>query len=341
MRYIIAALLLLTLGSTTIHSQTIDTIILKKDTLLFDASDIDTTRIFTPYKNNDSTLALYYAPKWHDFVTNMPGDFVQSGKMLFSKKSIVPVSIVVGTTALLYAFDKPLIDGVQSLSRKMNLSPESRFESFIKIGDVDIMQVPGNANTAMYFIGEGWTSILLVGGIGLKGIITNNKKEIQLLSQFAEGYIEMGIVCQIFKRSFGRENPIVATTDRGKFRPFPSFSDYQNHMPTYDAMPSGHMATMAFTVTLLSEHYPDKKWIRPLGYSLMTICAFSMMNNGVHWSSDYPLGFGIGYLYAKVVANRGRVLKNVIKPNSLLSQIKLRPIMFYNGATGLKLSLNL
>ncbi|MDR1526275.1 MAG: phosphatase PAP2 family protein [Dysgonamonadaceae bacterium] len=302
---------------------------------------VDTTRSYTTEQVNDSTWVRYYAPRWHDFVTHIPGDAVVAGKTLFSKQSIKPLALIAGSTALLYVFDRQLVDGVQTFSRDIGLDPQSRFESFIKIGDINIMQVPGNLNTGFYFFGEGWTSLLLFSGIGLHGAFTNNHKEILMLSQFLEGYIEMGITTQILKRSFGRQTPKAATTDRGKFQFFPSFARYQQNVSHFDAMPSGHMATMAFTVTLLAEHYPDNRWIRPVGYTLMGICGFSMLNNGVHWASDYPLGFGIGYLFAKVVSQRGKVVHHTGRKPNILNRIELSPTLFETGESGITLSFQL
>lgn len=302
---------------------------------------VDTPRSYTQEQIDDSTFARYYAPKWYDFVTHIPGDAVVAGKTLFSKQSIKPLALIAGSTTLLYLFDRQLVDGVQKFSRDIGLDPQSRFESFIKVGDINIMQVPGNLNTGLYFLGEGWTSVLLFSGIGLHGAFTNNNKETLMLSQFIEGYIEMGIVTQILKRSFGRQTPKAATTDRGRFQFFPSFARYQRNVSHYDAMPSGHMATMAFTVTLLAEHYPDNKWIRPVGYTLMGICGFSMLNNGVHWASDYPLGFGIGYLFAKVVSQRGKVVHHTGRKQDILSRIELSPTLFGSGESGIMLSFQL
>jgi hypothetical protein len=100
------------------------------------------------------------------------------------------------------------------------------------------------------------------------------------------------------------------------------------------------MATLAFTLTLLTEHYPNIGWIRPVGYSLIGICSLSMMNNGVHWASDYPLGFGIGYLFAKIVANRGRsiVHSDEAHSRSVFNHISLSPTMLFNGSGGLALT---
>ncbi|MDR0542078.1 MAG: phosphatase PAP2 family protein [Dysgonamonadaceae bacterium] len=319
-----------------------DTVFIPSDTVADPTIfPVDTSRSYTTEHINDSTFIRYYAPEWHDFITNIPGDVAVAGKTLFSRQSVKPLAIIAGTTALLYMFDRPLVDGTQKFSRDIGLDPQSRFESFIKIGDIDIMQVPGNLNTGFYFFGEGWTSVLLFSGIGLHGAFTKNNKEVLMLSQFIEGYIEMGITVQILKRSFGRQTPRAATTDRGKFQFFPPFSRYQKNVSHFDAMPSGHMATMAFTVTLLSEHYPDNIWIRPVGYTLMGICGLSMLNNGVHWASDYPLGFGIGYLFAKIVSQRGKVVHHTGRKQNLLNRLEVSPTFFETGESGIKLTFQL
>jgi len=72
------------------------------------------------------------------------------------------------------------------------------------------------------------------------------------------------------------------------------------------AFPSGHLATAMMTVTVLSENYPEYTLIRPIGYGLMTLLGFQMVNNGVHWASDYPLALAIGYGLGKVAVSHGR-----------------------------------
>ena len=74
--------------------------------------------------------------------------------------------------------------------------------------------------------------------------------------------------------------------------------------PYYDAMPSGHVATFMATFTVLTQNYPDVKWIKPVGYTLMTALAFQMMSSKVHWASDYPIAVLIGYVIGKTTANR-------------------------------------
>ena len=58
------------------------------------------------------------------------------------------------------------------------------------------------------------------------------------------------------------------------------------------------------TVTVLSSNYPEKKWIKPVGYTVMGLTAWAMMNTEVHWISDYPLALALGYLSGKISSSR-------------------------------------
>ncbi|HEX8658769.1 MAG TPA: hypothetical protein VF690_14595, partial [Hymenobacter sp.] len=65
-------------------------------------------------------------------------------------------------------------------------------------------------------------------------------------------------------------------------------------------------ATAMATVTVIADNYPEYRFIRPLGYSLMGLLSYSMLNNGVHWASDYPIGIALGYAFAKIAVRSGR-----------------------------------
>ena len=93
------------------------------------------------------------------------------------------------------------------------------------------------------------------------------------------------------------------------------FAAYQANTPEYDAIPSGHITTFMATVTVLATNYPEVKWIKPVGYSLMAIMGFQMMSTRVHWASDYPIALLIGYAIGKKAANR-RIEKRLDNPMS-------------------------
>ncbi|MGC4013247.1 MAG: phosphatase PAP2 family protein [Luteolibacter sp.] len=136
------------------------------------------------------------------------------------------------------------------------------------------------------------------------GKLSKDYRALATASDIASTFITMAIVTQAVKRISGRESPFVASLAGGRWRPFPSFTEYQRNTPYYDAFPSGHLATLMATITVLAQNYPEKKWIRPVGYTLMTICMWTMANIDVHWVGDYPLALAIGYLSGKLATSR-------------------------------------
>ena len=108
------------------------------------------------------------------------------------------------------------------------------------------------------------------------------------------------------KHITGRESPYVSTVPGGVWRFFPNQIEYANKVPHFDAYPSGHLATAMATVTVIAENYPEYRYIKPLGYSLMGLLSFAMVNNGVHWVSDYPLALALGYTFGKIAVVKGR-----------------------------------
>jgi hypothetical protein len=71
----------------------------------------------------------------------------------------------------------------------------------------------------------------------------------------------------------------------------------------------------------------------------MTALSFQMVNNGVHWISDYPLAIGMGYLFGQVAVDRGRKTSIQEQDDKKLTwQDNLSVVPLYNGNLGLSLS---
>lgn len=129
----------------------------------------------------------------------------------------------------------------------------------------------------------------------------------------------------------------------GVWRLFHNPKDTFTDVPKYDAMPSGHLASSMLTLTVIADNYPEYKFIRPLGYSLMSVLAFQMMNNGVHWMSDYPMGLFIGYDVAKHVTQKGRTIHVLSAPGtsrkqSFFERMDIAPAQFENDGYGVRSS---
>lgn len=210
---------------------------------------------------------------------------------------------VVSTLAL-YAADEYLVDKTRMLARHVGLPPNHPSIN-VRFAGMKL-PIPSTLGSALYFLGDGTTDLMVAGGFLVHGMRKNDNRARTTASEITSGLVSLGVYTQLLKRSFGRQTPNESTEPRGRWRPFPDLGDYNANVPAYDAMPSGHMAAAMSTVEIIALNYPEKKFVRPIGYSLMTVLGFAMVNNGVHWASDYPLALMIGGGVARVTVARGR-----------------------------------
>jgi membrane-associated phospholipid phosphatase len=266
-------------------------IVYSKDSDLVKASSI-LQQSYQPY--------LFSKPRPFTFLTRVPGDLFEIIRSPFQKGSLQTMGIIAGSTALLLPFDQTLMNRIGHTSERIGLEPEVEYDKVFRIGYKTMFKWPDNLNSAFYQLGEGTTTMEIAGLFFIYGKIEQDNRASQTASDLIESYLSMGITVQTLKRITGRQAPFKATIPGGRWQPFPPFLKYQHYTTNYDAFPSGHLATMMATVTVLAENYPEKKWIRPIGYLLTGLTGWSMMNNKVHWASDFPLGLGIGYLAGKI-----------------------------------------
>lgn len=257
---------------------------------------------------HDSTYQNTERPKAFTFVTHVPKDLIQISKSPFQKANFKNLVIIIGTSTALVFADQKIYDGVRKFSDNIHLHPEEENKTIwsIKTGNKEtvLLKVPRNLNTGLYNIGQGFTTILIAAGFYVQGKISKNYTSLQTASDLTESFITLGMFTQLLKYVTGRENPGVSSMNGGAWHPFPSLSSFQNDKSRFDAFPSGHLSTLMAAVTILSNNYPKKKWIKPVGYTLVALSGFAMINNGVHWAGDYPLGIGLGYLTGNIITLR-------------------------------------
>lgn len=232
-----------------------------------------------------STVGVEFVgkPRWSDMFVNIPRDWVRWSQVSFQSDKIGMWFAVVGSTALLIATD----DASYRVSRR-----------FYESGSF-------NASASEFFsnMGDGRTQFALSAAFAFYGWVADDAKALRVASQIFETVLASGIVVQVLKHSTGRESPIVATSPTGTWRFFPNPIKYHERIPAYDAYPSGHVTTSLATVTVLAENYPEAKWIRPIGYTLVGALGVGMVNWGIHWYSDYPLALALGYYFGMLAAH--------------------------------------
>lgn len=250
-------------------------------------------------------------PKPFSFLTNIPHDVAGYTKQSFKKNNLSALTRILGSTAILILADQTITNTVQDVAEDHNINQSERFSPIFSLNiggkKTNFGKIPKNINTAFYDLGQGSSAMLLAAGFFLMGKIKHDNRALQTASQLTEAFIVMGVGTQVMKYASGRENPSDATVRGGRWQPFPSWSNFQNHKPRYDAFPSGHLASFISAITIVSNNYPEKRWIRPVGYCIAGLCSIAMINNGVHWASDFPLGFALGHGFGKFISKKHRV----------------------------------
>jgi len=282
-------------------------------------SSIEVAKDEQIYHLRKGITLIYPKPRNFGFIRDLPGDGWQYVKNSFSKESIKPWIMIAGATGILLALDQPIADELHRFSDRIHYQRENSYKTVweIKIGGskTSLLRVPNNLNSAFYQMGQGYISLLVGAGLFTYGKIADDYRSRSTASQLLESFFLMGASTQLVKRISGRQSPFMASNPGGNWHPFPSIKAYQKNTPNYDAFPSGHLATLMSSVTILAQNYPESRFIKPIGYSMVALLGLSMINNDVHWASDYPLALGMGYLSAKTVANRSRKLLKAVGMN--------------------------
>ncbi|MFT3793452.1 phosphatase PAP2 family protein [Flavobacterium sp.] len=255
----------------------------------------------------DLTPDHYYAyakPRFWQKIKYIPADIYAFGKFTIQKENLVLDAAVIGSTALLLPFDQQIQDESQRFGDRLGGWDEDH--AYSKFLGLNI--VPQNINSAVYYVGNGGTTILLSGMFYTISLLDpEDYRARHTSSELIECLIATGIATQTIKRITGRQSPVRANpqgNDGGAWHFFPSFSDYQRDTPNYDAMPSGHLATYVAALMVIAINYPEITWIKPVGYTLGALLALNMVSTKVHWISDYPLGILTGYVIGKTIAER-------------------------------------
>ena len=345
---------IMTFLTSTALSQEIKTIDAK---VLADSISFDKSHLYTI---NDSTQYVYSRPKLFSFIPKGFVDIAKMPKQLWKEETIVPAIGIAASTALLIAYDGKIYDGVRRFCDHIGLSPNN--PTINLTGNKALaFNVPTDLSSGLYYIGDGITEIGIAGGFWGYGLITKDVRAIRTASELAEGMVAVGFTVQVLKHVTMRETPerrSMPTYPNGNWRwinlrdPLGSLKQYSSSVPTYDAYPSGHLITAMMTTTVIAKNYPEKTWIRPVGYTLMTLCGFQMINNGVHWASDYPLAIGLGYAFGNMIVNQGRhkvvsadrrkaILGNQAELPKKRFQWKVSPTLLDYGTSGVSVRMEL
>lgn len=275
--------------------------------LLCSAQQSDSLKAVTQrYQISEGVVYEYQKPRFKDIFTNIPRDLRDLGVFCIQRENLKWDALALGSTLALLPIDQQLVDESSELGNRLDDWDEP--SRYTRLFGIEVL--PTSSSSAVYFIGTGNTTLILSGFFYAYGKIgKDDYRALNTASELVEVLLSVGITTQTIKRISGRESPIAATTSGGAWNPFPSFKAFATETPSYDAMPSGHMATYMATVTVIARNYPEYKWIKPVCYPLGAVLGFNMMSGKVHWASDYPIAILAGYVIGKQAADR-RIIKS-------------------------------
>jgi hypothetical protein len=252
-------------------------------------------------------------------VTNVPGDWVKYCNITFRSDKIIEYSAIAAMTGILMATDN------QTYKTQKLWTQKSQTLDYWSGFFCDV--------------GQGDSQLGLAAAYLAYGLAYDDNRSLRTASEIVQALLAGGAVVQLLKHVTGRESPYTATTPTGMWRFFPNQITYAKNTPNFDAFPTGHLCTTISTVVVIAENYPEITWIRPVGYAVTAAVGIGMVNIGIHWYSDYPLGLAIGYTFGMIAAHpEGYDVANFGKDDS--HALTVQPTLMPDGA-GIKMSLNL
>lgn len=280
------------------------------------------------------TPEIKYTPlEFKQIFTEIPSTLVKTWDTTMTREALPYWGGILGSTALLYYYDEQILKASEQTGRDLGIGNKDGTKTFISINDFPILRLPTDTGSKMYFLGDGWMHMSIAWSFYFTGLAKDQVKTTNVGIQLFHGMAASTIINQVLKRATGRESPNTRTDYRGRWRPGPSFKSYWERTGEFDAMPSGHIMTATLVFTIIKNNYPDHDyWLTPLEYVWLSLLGFQMMNNGVHWASDYPIGIATGYVVGNIVSELGQT--------PIGQTTKKKDWMFFPSMDSDKLNLN-
>lgn len=232
--------------------------------------------------------------------TEVPRTFINAAKQVAVKGESAKLIVAGAVSIPLLIYDQDLYLQAQKTGRQWGLSNSDNLKPYGNIGSFTLMWGPSDGSSALYFLGDGW--IHVGGAVGLLsyGYFAEHTRSFNTAVEMLNGFLCSTIFEQVLKRAFGREDPGVQSYPGGAWRPFPSQNDYDSEKTRHDAFPSGHIMTTTVSFTILRGNFPEyDDYLWPAQIIYTGALGFGMMNNGIHWAGDYPLGIALGYFFGR------------------------------------------
>jgi hypothetical protein len=279
-------------------------------------TDVGITNYETVYLQNLSPdIEQVYVPNWHEFVTNTPSNMFGVVSHSFSSDNLPVLGYISALTAALVITDSRTHSAVKTFFKN-----NKQLSNYTKYG-VDI--------------GDGRINFAIGSLFALYGLTFSDNRALRTGLQCTEALISNGIMVQFLKRITGRESPGSSSSKSGTWRLFPNVNKYQKNQPKYYSFPSGHLSTAMATLTVIAQNYPESIYVKPVGYSLVGLLGIGLVSKDMHWFSDFPLAYALGYEVGKIITSRNSSMEERKESSNNVS-ISFMPL-FLTGGGGINM----
>lgn len=241
-----------------------------------------------------------------EVVTELPQTAWNTLKFSFQRDSVPVWAGLIASTAALYQYDEDTWKWASAQGRRWNIGNEDHTKTVLELGPYPLVRLPSDTGSALYFLGDGWTHFGISLGFTGYGYFSGDTRPWNTGLEIFHGMMVSTLFNQALKRTTGHETPSQHTERRGRWRSFPDTPTYSRNTAKYDAFPTGHLMTATLMFTTVRLNYPEySAYIWPVQILWSAALGFQMVNNGVHWMSDYPLGIAMGWAVAKMTYRLG------------------------------------
>ena len=296
------------------------------------------------YRVSPGIEYIYSRPGKFDFIKNAPSGFKAHVGSYFKRENLPIMAAIALSTAIILPNDQKLYKNAREFGRDVGIQDSEYLHNLSPVPELAVL-VPSDLGGSLYFIGDGLPQLVVDASFLTYGLIKKDNRALQTASQIMEGLAITGSWVQVLKRTCGRETPDRMTQHGGKWQFFPNLIDTFENVPNYDSFPSGHVATVMTTMTVIRGNYPNTRFLAPLQWTLVSLLAYQMVNNGVHWTSDYPIALWIGHDVGKRVVARGHRERAVDgtaalqAPQKWYDKIAISPVVFRDRSVGMQAGL--
>jgi membrane-associated phospholipid phosphatase len=200
--------------------------------------------------------------------------YVVSSPARMNRESAMWTAGVLGTTALLYAYDQELFDATQ------RAQGNAAYDAIVDdVGDF-IEPVGNMGNTNLYYF-AGWAA-----GWAFR------YRPLQVIPfQILESHAISGGIRNVAEISVGR------------FRPSAGLGPRHFEAGDGTSFPSGH-ASVAFELATIASHHAKSRPVSIAAYTLASVMSVQRVDAEAHWPSDVLIAAATGHIIARTIVLR-------------------------------------